>query len=94
MKPTIRLRFLAGVYSATRLVRLARILPIPSPVMTRIMIICVVFVVMPVRAMLMPMAINDNNIIARRPMTSVYGAINAAPRVMPMRPALKMMPST
>ena len=94
MKPTIRLRFLAGVYSATRLVRLARILPIPRPVMTRITIICVALVVMPVTAMLIAMAISESSIIARRPMTSVNGAINAAPRVMPMRPALKMMPST
>ena len=35
---------------------------------------------------------HTNRIIARLPMTSVNGAINAAPRVMPTKPALKMMP--
>ena len=94
MKPTARLRFLAGVYSAVRLVRLARMLPMPSPVMTRMAIISTALSVIPVTAMLAPMASNDSSIIARRPMTSVYGAMNAAPRVMPTSPALKMIPST
>ena len=94
MKPTARLRFLAGVYSATRLVRLARILPMPSPVTTRMTTICTALVVMPVTAMLIAMAVNESSIMARRPITSVNGAMNAAPKVMPTRPALKMMPST
>ena len=71
MNPTIRLRFLAGVYSAVRLVRLARMLPIPSPVITRMAIISTALSVMPVTAMLTAMASSESNIIARRPMTSV-----------------------